>query len=458
MRHKKLIIIGAGIAGYNAALRASSYGMDVALIEQYEIGGTCLNRGCIPTKTGIYIADEYRRLHESDKYGLYTRDVHIDCHRMSSYIEDTVRKLKSGVQSLLESSSVDVIHGRAELLREKRILIEGTDEIGYDNLIIATGSEPVIPDTPGIDFEEVYTTDRAFDERFLTPDDVLILGGGVIGVEFAGMYSLLGARVHIVEKQDRLLPDMDSKVSELVRHRLEEKNAHTYLGYAVSEIEREDGELIVHIRKESEDIELPVGQMLISVGRSPRQDFIGELKEDIRTENGRIITDNNHMTTADGVYAVGDVSDVRQLAYLAQKQAEDVVDYLATGRACPIYDILPRTIFFNPEMAVVGESEDSLREKGISYRMGKSLMSSNGRAVLEQSTDGYVKVILDKAGELIIGAELICPHASEIIEVIYQFIVHKIKVKDILQYPFPHPVMIETIRDAMALANRSSVR
>lgn len=445
-----IIIIGAGIGGYTAAIEAAKKGQKVAMIEKKHIGGTCLNYGCIPTKTYLSLGSSFQQ--GKDYWGV--GNYHIDRRKIAETIREKIEKLRKGLQYTLNQYTISIYQGEAELLDKHQICVhQGNKEVFLDAkyIILATGSKSKEIDIPGIASPNVITVDNCFIEKNIAPDSIVLLGGGVVGIEFAYLLCLFGSNVTIIDNQPYLLANIVSKeLSSMVEFYLQQEGVMIYKNAEVQEIEEEDEELIITFQNTDGVKQILSQKMLLAAGRIANLEIKGIKKVGVEIENGSIRVNKFFQTSVDNIFAIGDVASIRQFAYVAGMQGEKVVSYIIGDNVTSIKENeLPSCVFIHPEIAVIGINEDEAKRRKINYKSSKVMMSVNGRSVLEGKEKGYVRVVADADKDIIIGAELFCENAADMIMLIETFIRYKVRLRDVVDQLFPHPTYVEIIREAV---------
>jgi len=447
-----VIIIGAGIGGYSAALRATNYKKRVAIIDKNLLGGTCLNRGCIPTKALLSYARDYNKILSMYKKEIFASIPYINMKKIAEDIQKTIIDLRKGLSYTLQHSGVKIIYGNAEIINSNTVLVKGFDnniqKIYSKSIIIATGSKPMIPKIDGLTDVSFNDTDSIFLNDNIVMKSVLIIGGGIIGIEFANAFSMLGIKVYIIEKAKRLLPDFPIEISDYIQKILRKKGIEIFTDSSVKSVSEEDEEIIAQIDIYGQMKNLLTDKILLATGRIANME-IASGNINIINDGKNICINNNYMTNIAGIYAIGDVVSNQQLAYIASKQGEDVVDYIVKGIECHKIENVPLCVFIDPEIAVIGKTEKDFKITKQKYIVGKSLLFSNGKAVLEHRPEGFIKVLMDAYDHRILGAQLVCENAVELAELIFQYIKSKQTAEQILECVFPHPTIVEDIRKAI---------
>ena len=445
-----LLIIGGGPAGYVAAERAGHHGVSVTLFEKKALGGVCLNEGCIPTKTLLYSAKTYENALHADKYGVQTENVGYDYEKIVSRKNKVVRKLVAGVKSKMTANQVTVIEGAATIVGRGQDGIEiscnGNIYKGK-NLLICTGSEAAIPPIPGLkEAGDVVVTNREILELKQQPKSLVVIGGGVIGMEFASFFNSLGTKVTIVEMLPEILGGLDFEISAMLRDIYAKKGIDFHVNAKVVQV---DGQKVV-FEKEGKTHTVEGEKSLLSVGRRPVTQGFGLENLNVELNRGGIKTDEKMRTNVPGVFAAGDVTGFSLLAHTASREGEVVVNNLVGRQDRMRYNAIPGVVYTNPEVAGVGETEESAKAKGIAYKVAKLPMSYAGRFVAEnEGGNGLCKVLVgEKYGE-VIGVHLLGNPSSEIIYGACMAIEQEMTVKELQEVVFPHPTVSEIIKETI---------
>jgi len=445
-----LLIIGGGPAGYVAAERAGHHGLSVTLFEKKALGGVCLNEGCIPTKTLLYSAKTYENALHADKYGVKTENVGYDYEKIVSRKNKVVRKLVAGVKSKMTANQVTVIEGAATIVGRGQDGIEVScngDIYKGKNLLICTGSEAAVPPIPGLkEVGDVVVTNREILELKQQPKSLVVIGGGVIGMEFASFFNSLGTKVTIVEMLPEILGGLDFEISAMLRDIYTKKGIDFHLNAKVVQV---DGHKVV-FEKEGKTQTVEGEKILLSVGRRPVTQGFGLENLNVELNRGGIKTDEKMRTNVPGVFAAGDVTGFSLLAHTASREGEVVVNNLVGRQDRMRYNAIPGVVYTNPEVAGVGETEESAKAKGIAYKVAKLPMSYAGRFVAEnEGGNGLCKVLVgEKYGE-VIGVHLLGNPSSEIIYGACMAIEQEMTVKELQEVVFPHPTVSEIIKETI---------
>jgi len=447
-----LIVLGGGPGGYLAAERAGAAGLSTLLIEKNKIGGVCLNEGCIPSKTLLNSAKIYDHACNGQKYGVTAENAHIDQPAVVARKNKVVRNLVAGIKHSLKTSNVTIKEGFGKILgRENGVIriMVGEEVFEGQRLILATGSETVIPPIPGVReglADGTVLTNREILDLQEIPATMVIVGGGVIGLEMAGYFQTCGCQVTVIEMLDHIAGAADRELSILLQKAFEKKGIKFFLKCQVTGI----GPGYVEFKDQNETKRAEAAYTLLSVGRRAVTQGFGLETLGVQTERGHIVTDAQGQTNIPGVYAVGDVNGVWMLAHAAYREAEVAVNSILGKKDLMRYQAMPSVLYTNPEMAFVGETEETCKEKGIEYRKVTLPMTYSGRYMAEnEGGDGIIKLLIDPVRNRLLGCHLLGSYASEIIMSAGIMIETEMRVDDIKELIFPHPTVSEIIREAI---------
>lgn len=450
-----LIILGGGPAGYLAAERAGHGGLKTLLIEKRFIGGVCLNEGCIPSKTLLHSAKILDHAQHGEAYGVRAGHAAIDQKAVIARKNRIIRTLGAGIRAQLKASRVDVSEGAGEILgRENgRIRVQvGGETFAAPRLIVATGSEPLVPPIPGVKeglASGFVLTNREILALETPPASLVIIGGGVIGLEMASYFNSVGARVTVIEMLDRIAGPTDREISAILQKSYEKRGVAFRLGSRVTGlrpgvVEFEDGSA------GGQPQQIAADKVLLSIGRRPVTTGFGLERLGVFVDKGRIVVDEACQTNVPGVYAAGDVNGRWMLAHVAYREAEVIVNTLLGKKDAMRYDAVPSVIYTSPEVGCVGETEESCQAKGIDYRVATLPMNYSGRYMAENADgNGICKILIDPAHPRLIGCHLIGSYASEIVAAAAMLIDSEMGIEEIKTLIFPHPSVSEIIREAI---------
>lgn len=448
-RPRSLAIIGGGIGGYTAAIRAARAGLQVTLVESGELGGTCLNRGCIPTKSLLHQAHEFRRLSHAARYGVDPALLKLDFAAVSQRQQDAVQQLVRGVQGLVRRNRIQLVTGTARFESPRRLRVHGSDAaIEADAVIIATGSEPVLPPIAGLDLPGVVTSDGAL-ALDRVPRRLLVLGGGVIGVEFAQVFSDFGSEVTLIEQQERLLTEDDPEAVTVLQQRLQAGGVTTFTGTRLEAVTRIDQGLQARCHLPDGTVRDLVGDvLLVAVGRRPRVAGLNLEALGIEPVRGAIATDDQGQTRVPGVFAVGDVRGGPLLAHKAAAEAECVVATLLGQRASLSALVIPRAVYTAPELAAVGWTESQARDKLAGVKVGRFPFAASGKAIAQEDATGFVKVIADAATDQIVGITLVGPGVTQLLGEATLAVQMELTLSALMHTVHAHPTLSEALMEA----------
>lgn len=445
-----LAIIGGGPAGYVAAERAAARGLDVTLFEKKDLGGVCLNEGCIPTKTLLYSAKVYDYAKHGDKYGVYAPDVTFDFGKIIARKNKTVRKLVAGINATMKAHNIQVVKGEAHIKgrTEEAIEIHCNDEtFQAKNLLLCTGSEAFIPPIPGVEEAgDRVVTNREILAMKEQPSSLVIIGGGVIGMEFASLYNSLGSEVTVIEMLPEILGGLDSEISAMLRDIYTKKGIRFHLSCKVTEIK--DNE-VIFMDSEGAQGFVTGEKILMSVGRRAVTTGFGLETLGVETERGAVKVDAKMRTNVPNVYAAGDITGFSMLAHTASREGKVVVNNLTGLEDEMRYHAIPGIVYSNPEVATVGLTEEQARHKSIEYGVAKLPMTYSGRFVAEnEGATGLCKVLFSPQ-QKILGVHLLGNPCSEMIHSACMAIEQGMTVEALQKVVFPHPTVSEIFKETL---------
>ena len=447
-----LIVIGAGPGGYVAAIKAAKAGLQVAVVEEDAVGGTCLNRGCIPAKALIHASSLYRQALDGEKYGILAKEVSYDYAKVLTYKEETTERLCRGVEQLLKGNKVTLLYGKGRLEIDRTVTVtseEGIRTFEAGNVILAAGSKPMLLPLPGMDLKGVRLKEA--------PMSLTIIGGGVISVEFATAFASLGTRVTIVEAMPRLVPGMDKEISQNLKMILKKRGVDIHTSATVQEIVEKDGLYACRFLEKEKETEVVAQYVLCAVGRRPNTDGLFGDGVSLLMERGRIVVDERMQTSMDGVYAIGDLVKGMQLAHLASAQGIFVAEELSGKTPTVRLDIVPGCVYTDPEIASVGMTEEDANESGIEIKTGKFIMGANGKSLITKEERGFIKVIVDAGSEVILGAQMMCARATDMIGEFGTAIANTMTAGQLLIAMRAHPTYNEGVAEALEDATGEAV-
>ena len=439
-------VIGAGPGGYVAAIRAAQLGAKACVIEKRELGGVCLNRGCIPTKIYLHAADLLREGTGAGNYGISFGEPSIDYQKLNKTRDSIVGGLRKGIAGLLKKNKVDLIEGAASFESSQALKVEGPDgekTISASNIIIATGSEAARPKFFPFDGEKIITSDEILHLDHL-PESLLVVGGGYIGCEYGGFFNQMGAKVIIVEMLDQILPMMDTDTAAALTKDFKKRKIDVLTSSKVEDLKATDKGTSCKVGDKTIEAELA----LVAIGRKMNSDIPGLAEIGVELENGAIVIDDQCRTSVDGVYAIGDVTGKIQLAHVASAQGIVAAENITGHPRSMSYRAVPSVFFTHPQIAAVGITEKEAAEQQLEVKVAKFSYRGLGKAHVINDTGGFVKLIGNaKTGELL-GCQIIGPSATELIEEAVVAIQLQSTVDEIAHTIHPHPTLSESVMEA----------
>ncbi len=448
------VVIGGGPGGYVCAIRLAQLGQKTACIEaRGALGGTCLNIGCIPSKSLLNLSENFKKAKNFSKLGIETGDVKLNLDKMMKNKDKAVSILTKGVEFLFKKNKVTYLKGFGSFISEKKISIKGEDgkikEIEAKNIIIATGSEAM--PMPNVEFDEksIVSSTGALSLKEV-PKSLVVVGGGYIGLEMGSVWSRLGAEVNVIEFLDHITPGMDREISEEFMKILKKQNIKFHLNRKVTSIKKTNsGVQITTSDKNGDNKDFNCNVALISIGRKPFTSNLNLSSAGVKSdEKGRIKIDKKFQTSAKNIYAIGDVIDGPMLAHKAEEEGIAVAEIIAGQSGHVNYDLIPGVIYTTPEVASIGLTEEQLKEKNKSYKIGKFPFMANSRAKAIDEPDGFVKILADKDTDKVLGVHMIGPHVGEMIAEMAVAMEFGASSEDIARTCHAHPTFSEAIKEA----------
>lgn len=442
-----VVIIGGGPAGYTAAEKAAKNGLSTLLFEKKALGGVCLNEGCVPTKTLLYSAKTYDMIKHATKYAVSAENPMFDYARIIARKNKVVKKLTAGIRLKMKESGVEVISGEAYIQGKADDVFEvmcGDTTYKASHLLICTGSETVIPSIEGLAESDYWTSREALQGKEL-PASLVIIGGGVIGMEFASFFSSMGTEVHVVEMLDKILGSMDTELSTMLQAEYAKRGVKFYLGHKVTGVQGSE----VALEKEGASFTLQGDKILLSVGRRPITEGFGLENLGVESYRNGIKVNEYMETSVPNVYACGDITAFSLLAHTAVSEAEVAIDHILGKNRAMSYRAIPSVVYTNPEIAGVGKTEEELLASGTPYQVKKIPMAFSGRFVAENEMgNGVCKLILSE-DNVLIGAHILGNPASELIIIAGIAIEKGMTAEELKSFVFPHPTVGEIIKEAL---------
>lgn len=448
----KIAIIGGGPGGYVAAIRAAQLGAEVTLIEKEHIGGTCLNKGCIPTKVLLHTSEQFEVIKNDYKeMGINLTNVELNWNQLQKRKEKIVKKLVGGVDGLLKNNKVTKIMGDGSFKNKNQIRVktpEGTlNTIDFDYAIIATGSKPTIIPFPGVNLSGVITSDEALSLE-AAPKSMIIIGGGVIGAEFSDIYSALGCKVTIVEMLSNIVANMDKDIVQPLKDKFIKKGVEIHTDTKVISISESSEGLFVNTSSQEGDRSFLAEKVLLSIGRKPVTDNLGLENIGVKTERNAIVVNKNMQTNVDNIYAIGDCNGGVMLAHVASAEGTVAVESIMNKKSQIDFKTIPYCVYTKPELAGVGLTEEQAKAKGYDIKIGVFPMYINGKAIIEGETDGIVKYIADASTGEVLGLHMAGPRATDLIVEGALAIKLEATVEELISTIHAHPTVGESLLEA----------
>jgi dihydrolipoamide dehydrogenase len=459
MEQFDVVVIGSGPGGYVAAIRAAQLNFKVAIIERYKtLGGTCLNVGCIPSKAWLDSSERYfETVHSHDVHGIEVKDVKLNPKKMSERVQKVVSEITGGVSFLMKKNKITVFQGHGSFKDKNTISIKNeteTKEIQGKNIIIATGSKPSTLPNVKIDKERIITSTEALKLQEV-PKHMIVIGGGVIGLEMGSVFKRLGAKVSVVEFADSVIAAMDADLGKELYKVFKKDGMEFYLGHGVTEVHRQGQEVTVKAKSKTDgqEIALKGDYVLMAVGRRPYTDSLNLENAGLKIdERGRIPVNDHLVTSVPHIYAIGDIVRGPMLAHKAEEEGVFVAEVIAGQKPHINYNLIPGVVYTWPEVAGVGLTEQELKAKGIDYKVGKFSFVASGRAKASNEKDGFVKVLADKATDEILGVHMIGPRAADMIGEAVVAMEFRASAEDVGRISHAHPTYSEALKEASLAA------
>jgi dihydrolipoamide dehydrogenase len=455
-----VIVIGSGPGGYVAAIRAAQLGMKTAIIEKYPtLGGTCLNVGCIPSKALLDSSEHFHNAaHTFSTHGIKLDNLQVDLEQMIARKADVVKQNVDGIQYLMKKNKIDVHQGTGSFVDANTVKISKSDgtseEISGKNIIIATGSKPASLPFIKLDKKRIITSTEALNLKEV-PKHMIVIGGGVIGMELGSVYGRLGAKVSVVEYFDALIPSMDRTMGKELQKSLKKLNFDFYLKHKVVGVENTGDEVVVKAENpKGETIELKGDYVLVSIGRKPYTDGLNAEAAGVKiSDRGQVEVDDHLRTSVPHIYAIGDVVKGAMLAHKAEEEGVYVAETIAGQKPHINYLLIPGVVYTWPEVASVGYTEEQLKERGVKYKVGKFPFMASGRARASMDTDGLVKVLADAGTDEILGVHMIGPRTADMIAEAVVAMEFRASAEDIARMSHAHPTYTEAFKEACLAAS-----
>ncbi len=457
-----VIVIGSGPGGYVAAIRCAQLGMKTALVEKYNtLGGTCLNVGCIPSKALLDSSEHYHNAqHSFDKHGIDLKDLKVNLDQMMKRKNEVISQTCDGVKFLMDKNKIDVLHGLGSFVDKDTIKVTSSDDKTTEhkgkNFIIATGSKPNF--FPGMepDKKRIITSTEALNLKEI-PKKMIVIGGGVIGLELGSVYKRLGSQIEVVEFAKRILPTMDETIGKEFTKILKKEGFKFHLEHRVKEVKSNGKNISLKaLNKKGEEVEMQADYCLVAVGRKPYTEGLNLNKAGIKVNEKGQIEINNHMqTNAAHIFAIGDVVKGAMLAHKAEEEGVYVAEFIAGQKPHINHNLIPGVVYTWPEVAAVGKTEQELKESNMEYKSGVFPIRALGRARASMDISGMIKILADKTSDEILGVHMIAPRAADLIMEAVTAMEYRASAEDLARICHPHPTYTEAIKEAALAATEN---
>ena len=457
----KIAIIGGGPGGYVAAIRAAQLNAEVTLIEKEHIGGTCLNKGCIPTKVLLHAAGEFENINKNLKdYGIKVTGAELDWDKLQKRKTIIVRKLVAGVDNLLKNNKITKIMGEGSFIDKNTIMVKADDGtqtiVDFDYAVIATGSKPVIIPIPGVDLPGVITSDEALSLEKI-PSSMVLIGGGVIGAEFAAVYGTLGCKVTIIEMLPNIVANMDQDIVAPLKDRFKKKGIEIYTNTKVVSISESEEGLRVNTVSDDGEKSFAAEKVLLSIGRKPVTDNLALENIRVETNRGAVVVNKNMQTNIPNIYAIGDAIAGVMLAHVASAEGIVAVESIMNKKPSIDFKTIPYCVYTKPELAGVGLTEEQAIQKGYGVKTGVFPMQINGKAMIEGEQEGLVKYVTDGATGEVLGLHIAGPGATELIAEGALAVRLEATIDEITSTIHAHPTVAESLHEAAHAVHKNAI-
>ncbi|MFA6235985.1 MAG: dihydrolipoyl dehydrogenase [Bacteriovorax sp.] len=459
MKEYDVVVIGSGPGGYICAIRCAQLGMKVAIIEKYKaLGGTCLNVGCIPSKAWLDSSEKFHELnHSFNDHGISAGNIKLDFGKMRDRVKKVVSDVSGGVAFLMKKNKIDVYYGHGSFKDANTVTIKGenaTQEISGKKIVIATGSKPSTLPGVTIDKDRIITSTEALVLKEL-PKKLIVIGGGVIGLELSSVFRRLGSEVSVVEYADSIIASMDGELSKTLHKILKKDGVEFFMGHGVTGVTSKGGKVTVTAKDKKSDatISLEGDYCLVAVGRRPYTDDLNLAAAGVKMdERGRVDTNAHLQTNVPHIYAIGDVIKGAMLAHKAEEEGSLVAEYMAGQKPHIDYNLIPGVVYTWPEVASVGQTEEQLKAAGREYKVGSFPFKASGRARASNESDGFVKVLADKKSDEILGVHMIGPRCADVIGEAVLAMEYRASAEDVARTSHAHPTYSESMKEACLAA------
>ena len=442
-----LVVVGAGPGGYVCALRAAQLGLKVAVVEKEKAGGTCLNVGCIPSKALLDSTEIFSEIKENNEHGIETKEAIMNWGTLQKRREGIVNNLTSGVEFLLKKAKIDYFEGCAQV-KSRHTVVVGRSNLATKNVVLATGSKPIeIPFLP-FDGQKIIDSTQALSQEKI-PKDMIVVGGGYIGLEMASVYNRIGTKVTVIEMMDTIVPLMDPDISKQLKKSLKKQGIKFKTSTKVTGCKKTKKNIILNLEKNNKKDKQTAEQVLVAVGRTPNRGGINLEALGVKTnERGFVTIDEKMETSQEGIYAIGDLVPGPMLAHKASEEGVVVAERIAGKHTTFNYELIPSVVYTHPEGASIGRNANELKKAGLEFKTGMFPFSASGRAMAIGCTEGFVKVLADKKTDEILGVHILGPKASELIGEAAMAMGFCGTAEDVGIFIHAHPTLSEALKEA----------
>ncbi|GAB4407301.1 MAG: dihydrolipoyl dehydrogenase [Bacteriovoracaceae bacterium] len=461
MKEYDVVVIGSGPGGYVCAIRCAQLGMKTALIEKYKsLGGTCLNVGCIPSKAWLDSSERYHQLvHNFKDHGINVEKISLDFPKMSERVQKVVSDTCAGINFLMKKNKIDVFTGHGSFVDPHTVKVvgESNETIKGKKIVIATGSKPSSLKGIEVDKKRVITSTEALKMPEI-PKHLIVIGGGVIGVELGSVFLRLGSQVSVVEYADSIIATMDADMGKQLQRVLTKEGMKFYTGHGVTKVESSGNSVVVTAmtNKDQKEVKIEGDYCLVSVGRRPYTDNLGLEAAGVKVdERGKVITDNHLQTNVPHIYAIGDVTKGPMLAHKAEEEGVFVAELMAGQKPHLNYNLIPSVVYTWPEVASVGQTEAELKKSGVPYKVGSFPFKASGRARASNESDGLIKVLAHKESDEILGVHMVGPRCADMIAEAVLAMEYRASAEDVARTCHAHPTYTESFKEACLVATEN---
>ncbi|OEF98588.1 dihydrolipoyl dehydrogenase [Desulfuribacillus alkaliarsenatis] len=458
-RSIELLVIGSGPGGYVAAIRAAQLGKNVIVVEKENIGGVCLNRGCIPSKALVSAAHKYNDFKHVQELGINIEQLSIDFEKTQAWKQNVINSLADGVRKLFKKYNIELVHGEATFINNTEVRVFSKDtsmHISFDSCIIAAGSRPI--EIPTLPFSKTVLSSTEALSLNTIPKSMIVVGGGYVGIELSQVYAKFGTSITILEGASSILPGFDARLVSFVKRNLKKANVEVYTNATASSVNVHDNLTTVNFTAKDKEQTIAAEYVLVTVGRRPNTDSLGLDNTSVKVnDKGFIVVDKQGRSSVNNIFAIGDVVSGLALAHKASYEAKIAAEAVA-GMASEVnYRTIPSIVFSDPELASVGMTEKEAKEQGLDTVIGRFSYGANGRALAMNEPEGSITIVADKSTKIILGAQIVGVEASNLIAELAVAVENQMHLEDIAETIHAHPTLSEMIMEAAEVALEKGV-